>query len=313
MSKRCTSSGYDKRRRWIFTCVISLTIFTAIFFLASVPLIIKPPHIRAEERKTVQTLWENADYEKTFNIGEETLKNSPLDYDSLILRGFSAYQLSLSQITEASKQAYIDITIRDLRKALIVKSTDKDGFVFYVLGKAYYNKGANFADLAVKFLELSQGIQWEQGRAVDTPEWLGLAYATLHDYSSSADAFTEALSLQHPPSDLLLLAIAQSYKQLGNDMAVSYLKLCIDISKDYKAIIQARLLLGEIFENNDVQSAKEQYTEILNGVGENAEAHYRLGEIYARENDPIRARAEWRKAIRVDPTHSPSRERLAIR
>lgn len=290
---------------------IILIVFTALLFLASVSFIGKSPRIFIEEGVNAKTLWENADYKETFNISEETLKNSPLDYDSLILHGFSAYQLALSQITEADKQVYIDMSIRDLRKALIIKNTDKDGPIFYVLGKAYYCKGANFADLAVKFLELSKEAQWEQ--VVDMPEWLGLAYAALHDYPKSADAFTEALGLRQPPSDLLLLAIAQSYKQFDSDMAVSYLKLCVDTSKDYKAIIQARLLLGEIFESGDIQSAKEQYSEILTGIGENADAHYRLGEIYAKEDDPIRARSEWRKAIRVDPTHSPSRERLAIR
>lgn len=312
MSKRCVSSGYGFHRKRIF-CVILIVASTVLLFLGGVPFITKLPHTFIDERETIQALWKNAAYKETFNIGEEMLKNSPLDYDFLVLRGFSAYQLSLSQITETDKLAYIDMSIRDLRKALIVKSTDKDGFIFYVLGKAYYSKGANFADLAVKFLEQAKKARWEQDRADDMSEWLGLAYAALHNYPSSADAFTEALGLWQPPSDLLLLAIAQSYKQFDSDMAISYLKLCIDTSKDYKAVIQAHLLLGEIFENYDIQSAKEQYNEILVGIGENAEAHYRLGEIYAKENDPIRARAEWRKAINVDPTHNLSRERLAIR
>jgi tetratricopeptide (TPR) repeat protein len=290
-----------------------LTVSTAILFLAGVPFFAKLPRVFADEKKAIQTLWENAAYRETFNISEEMLKDSPLDYDFLVLRGFSAYQLSLSQITEADKQVYIDMSIRDLRKALVVKSTDKDGLIFYVLGKAYYCKGANFADLAVKFLEQSKKIQWEQDRAMDMSEWLGLAYAALHDYPSSADTFTEALNVRQPPSDLLLLAIAQSYMQFDSDMAVSYLKLCINTSKDYKAVVQARLLLGRIFEQGDIQAAKEQYTEILTSIGENAESRYRLGEIYAKENDLIRARAEWRKAINADPTHGPSRERLSIR
>jgi tetratricopeptide (TPR) repeat protein len=313
MSQRRASSAHGSNQERIIIFIILLIVSAAALLLASVPFIMKLPNVRVEERKNIQDLWENADYKETFNIGEETLKDSPLDYDSLILRGFSAYQLSLSQITEISRHLYIDMAIRDLRKALVIKNTDKDGLVFYVLGKAYYSKGANFADLAVKFLELSKETQWEQRITADTPEWLGLAYATIHNYQSSVDAFTEALSLRQPPSDLLLLAIAQSYKQFDSDMAVSYLKRCIDASKDYKVIVRARLLLGEIFENDNIQSAIEQYMEILTDTGENAEARYRLGEIYAKENDYIRARAEWRKAIGVDPTHGPSRERLAIR
>jgi Tfp pilus assembly protein PilF len=44
--------------------------------------------------------------------------------------------------------------------------------------------------------------------------------------------------------------------------------------------------------------------------GENAEAHFQLGELYAGGGDSTRARAEWRRAVRIDPAHGPARTRL---
>ena len=40
-----------------------------------------------------------------------------------------------------------------------------------------------------------------------------------------------------------------------------------------------------------------------------ADAHYYLGEIYSKMNDPIRARAEWRKALAIDGSHYGARLR----
>ncbi|MDR0497949.1 MAG: tetratricopeptide repeat protein [Treponema sp.] len=49
---------------------------------------------------------------------------------------------------------------------------------------------------------------------------------------------------------------------------------------------------------------------VLEENHENADAHYQLGELYAMEGDTTRARAEWRRALRLDPTHGPARGRL---
>jgi len=62
-------------------------------------------------------------------------------------------------------------------------------------------------------------------------------------------------------------------------------------------------------EAGEREKAEAQYLAIIQEGGENAEAHYQLGELYAA-TDPTRARAEWRRAVRLDPTHRGARSRL---
>jgi tetratricopeptide (TPR) repeat protein len=275
-------------------------------------------HIREKlvnGRITAQELWESGSYQDIFDISGKTLEETPLDYEALILRGFSAYQLVLAQVTVSDKSVYIEKSIQCLRKALIVKSTDMDGAIQYVLGKAYYSKGAEYADLAVQSLEFAK----QRGfSGDDMNEYLGIAYAALRDYRMSVAALTEALSSPRAKeylSDALLLSIANSYIALDDfNMAIAYLMRCLDISKDDNAKRLVRFKLGDIyFRQEDYSAAENQYTAILKDFGENAEAHYRLGEINVARNNQIQARAEWRKAVQVDPAHRSARSRLTLR
>jgi tetratricopeptide (TPR) repeat protein len=150
--------------------------------------------------------------------------------------------------------------------------------------------------------------------ARDIPEYLGLAYAASGDYRNSVASFSRAFSTGGEPSDSLLLSIARSYMAMEEyGMAIEYLRRCIEISPDSKSIIIARLLLAEIYRlTGEYKNAEEQYFSILSDSGENAEVHYQLGELYNRQGDTTRARAEWRLAYRQDPAHANARARLNI-
>jgi tetratricopeptide (TPR) repeat protein len=274
------------------------------------------------ERKELTRLWEEGSFEKAFELTRTRLESKPIDYFLLTLHGFSAYQLAVAQINSYDTQTYIDACIWSLRKALLCKEGPEDLRVHYVLGKAYYYKGEAYADMAVKFLEAARDGNYP---ASDLPEYLGLAYASIHDYRNSVAAFSLALDpngesqaedaevpQNQVPSDLLLLSIARSYLALEEaDTARAYLIRCVETSRDSNIMVAARLLLGEIYgKSGDVPGAEAQYLSILEEGGENAEAHFQLGELYATGGDPTRARAEWRRAVRIDPAHGPARIRL---
>jgi tetratricopeptide (TPR) repeat protein len=281
------------------------------------------------ERKELLRIWEDGAFEKAFTLSREELQTKPMDYFLLIFYGFAAYQLAVAQIASADTQFYIDECIWSLRKALLCKEGGGDLRIQYVLGKAYYYKGAGYADLAVRFLEAAQNGAYQ---ARDLPEYLGLSYAAKRDYRNSVAAFSLALAserdggpAQDPagfapefiqqdeyPSDLLLLSIARSYMALDEqDSAKAYLMRCVETSKDAETVVAARLLLGNIFEKTGyISLAEAQYLALLEEDGENAEAHYHLGELYAAGGDSTRARAEWRKAVRIDPAHRSARSRL---
>lgn len=264
------------------------------------------------ERRELQSLFESGAFETAFLQSREMLKERPLDFFLLTINGFAAYQLAISQINSFDTLSYINECIWSLRKAMLLREGAADGRIFYVLGKAYYHKGLAYADLAVKYLEKARAVNF---MAPDIPEYLGLAYAALLDFRGSVDAFALAMTEQgREPSDVLLLSIARSYIRLDElDSAKAHLIHCLEISRDSRTITAARLLLGNIlFQFGDISGAETELLRVIDENGENAEASYQLGVLYAFTGDITRARAEWRRALRVDPAHGPARSRLVL-
>jgi tetratricopeptide (TPR) repeat protein len=265
------------------------------------------------EKKELLRLWENGAYEEAYRISGEKLVRKPMDYFLLTLHGFSSYQLAVAQINSFDTLTYIDDAVWSLRKALLTRRGEGESRIYYVLGKAYYYKGPSYADLAVKYLEKAREASY---KARDIPEYLGLAYAAVHDYRNSVGAFTLALgspeeegNAEAYPSDLLLLSIARSYIELDErDTAKAYLLRCIETSKDSDMILSAKLLLGAVLAAaGDTEGAEALYLAVLDEDGDNAEAHFQLGELYALQGDTTRARARWRRAA---PVHALARARL---
>ncbi|GAB1482789.1 hypothetical protein MASR2M78_16050 [Treponema sp.] len=146
--------------------------------------------------------WNNASYDTVYKKSQDHLEKKPLSVFWLSLRGFSAYQLATAQINTQDVSRYIDDSIFSLRKALLIGSGNNEARLNYVLGKAYFQKGTDFADLAISSLEKARETGY---KANDLQEYLGLSYASLHEYRKSIVAFTQALG--DNPSDLLLLSV----------------------------------------------------------------------------------------------------------
>jgi tetratricopeptide (TPR) repeat protein len=296
---------------------ISVLVF--VFFLVSAAVLagIMLQNRMGGTGRQMIALWETGAYAEAYEFSRQELSAKPLDYLALTINGFSAYQLGIAQINSSDTLAYIDRCIWSLRKALLGKPSSSIGELYYVLGKAYYHKGPAFADLAVYFLEKAGALSF---RARDMSEFLGLSYASIQDYRSSVAAFTQALEppeTGNGPSDLLLISIARSYMELGKIQggtlapAKPYLLRCIETSRDSSVITTSRLLYaGILMEEENAGEAEIQYQLVLDETGGNAEAYYQLGEIYAVRGDTARARAEWRRAVRLDPVHKNARRRL---
>ena len=263
------------------------------------------------ERRELLRVWNEGNYEQVYEISKNSLSEKPVDYFLLTINGFSAYQMGISQINNQSTLGFINECIFSLRKAIMQRQAAKDGRLYYVLGKAYGYKGAEYADLAVKYLEIANNLSYD---AQDIPEYLGLAYAAYGDYRSSVEAFTRAFVPGKPASDNLLLSIARSYMAMDEyHMAFGYLQRCVETSADSRSVNMSRLMLAEIYRNSDdYDNAHMQYMKILEDAGENAEVRFQLGELYNLRGDVTRARSEWRMAYRQDPSHARARARLNI-
>jgi tetratricopeptide (TPR) repeat protein len=298
--------------RWV-------SVFVFVLFLSSAAVLagITLRNQAGKAAKEMLALWETGAYAEAFETSGQELSVRPLDCFALTINGFSAYQLGIAQINSSDTLAYIDRCVWSLRKALLSGRPSNIGELYYVLGKAYYHKGSAFADLAACFLEKAGDLGFQ---ARDMSEFLGLAYASMRDYRSSVAAFSRALEpaeAGNGPSDLLLISIARSYMALGRTgdgtlaPAKPYLLRCVETSRDSTAITTARLLYAEILmEEGNAGEAEAQYQLVLDETGGNAEAYYQLGELYAARGDSARARAEWRRAVRVDPVHKKARLRL---
>ena len=294
------------------TALKAILVFLAVIVVIGVPLFLLavPWYRKSAERKELLSVWNKRDYAAVYSMSKAALETKPMDYFMLTTCGFSAFQLGISQINSQDTLRYMDDCIFYLRKALLLKEAENDGQVSYVLGKAYYYKGDDYAEEAVKYLENARYLSYN---AADIPEFLGLAFSSLRDYRSSVEAFSQALSPERgEPSDLLLLSMARSYIALGEpDSARAYLLRCIEMSLDSKTSVTARLVLAEILAKaGNTQEAENQYLTILENYGNIAEAHYQLGELYSKRGDVVRARSEWRLALRADSTHKKASERL---
>ncbi|MDR0409733.1 MAG: tetratricopeptide repeat protein [Spirochaetaceae bacterium] len=285
--------------------------------ILSLALFVVSANRSVKKYKDLTRLWKNGEYKEVYDESGLRLEEKPLDFFLLSMRGYSAFQLAVAQINNQDMQMYGDESIAALRKALLQKSGERSGRVHYVLGKAYFLKGADYANQAIKYLEEAVSLSY---RAEDIPEYLGLAYAELGDYRKSVEAFSEALSpadkddTNEAPSDILLLAIARSYFEMGEaDSSRAYLIQCIDISKDFTVQASALLMLGKaLMKEGDIEGAEQQYLRVLREGGERADARYELGVLYAARGENTKARAEWRKVLRLDPAYTPAIARLTM-
>jgi tetratricopeptide (TPR) repeat protein len=238
-------------------------------------------------------------YDDVISATDAILAGDPLNPVALSYRGFASFYKSVSQNAAEERMPYLDQAVVSLRRARLA-GTPFPGETDYVLGKAYFNKGKYYYDLAISSIESSVAKGYVQK---DSYEYIGQAYSQLGDYQKAMDNFL--LALRDDPGDLLLLTIGQTYYQMKRTSdAVDYLLRTLNKTEDKDIEERTRFLLGGIYlDTGELFKAEEQFTAITKIDTGSADAHYDLGEVYAKMNDPVKARAEWRNALIIDPSH----------
>ncbi len=262
--------------------------------------------------KTIKEAWGQNDYKSVYEQGKIFLQDKPYNNTVLTYYGYACFYLAVSQIDTYQTQEYLDECIINLRLAIYEASKSLLPQIQYMLGKAYFYKNTittyYYADLAIKYLTLAK----ENGYyADDIAEYLGLSYASLGQTYESISAFTEALLVRE--SDFLLLSIAEQYYKAGETGAAQqYLFRIINNSSNDEIILKSRLLLGNIYiDLEDYKSAKEEFDIVLQKDENSADAHYGLGLIFEKEENLVSARAEWRKARKIQPNHAGALKKLS--
>ena len=267
-----------------------------------------------------QSKWEKYNYKDSseiykdiYEISSSILHKNPFNTTVLRYHGFASFFLSVSQSDVVDSLAYIDDSINSLRLALQNARFGSVSQIEYMLGKAYFYKDFQssyyyYADLAVKYLLLAKKHGY---KADDIPELLGLSYASLGMTMESISAFTEALLVRE--SDLLLLSIAEQYHNVAQDNAAEqYLFRISQECKDEQIILKSHLLMGNIYlEREQFDDAEKEFNFILEKNENSADAYYGLGVIYESRGEAAKARAEWRKALRIQNNHPLALKKMA--
>lgn len=273
--------------------VISLLIFILNFLLKD-----------AKEIKKIKSFWNEYDYESVYNTSKDFLQNDAFNNTALTYNGYSAFYLALSQLDSSLSQNYIDESINSLRLALHSARKNLKPQIAYMLGKAYFYKNSinsyYYSDLAIKYLTIAKKSGY---KAADISEYLGLSYASLGQTMDSIKEFTEALLYRD--SDFLLLSIAEQYNKAGlPNVSMQYLFRVIQNSQNEELVLKSRLLLGNIYlDDGKYADAKNEFDEILKLNKNSADAYYSLGLIYEKQGEMVKARAEWRKALKAQVNH----------
>lgn len=262
----------------------------------------------APARVDLASLWNSQRYTELIKAADDELNNNPMDGTALVFDGFSSFYAGITQVALDDKLQYIEKSISALRRALLLAHPPYVAQIHYVLGKAYYQKGQYFTDLAIKHLKIALDMGYKPD---DIYEYLGLSYNRLGLFKDGVDWFLKAVR-QNPTKDVLYLTIAQTYFQMGDSgQATQYVDRAISASSDDFLVQKAMFLLGDIYrKEGNLAAAEREYQKIVSSNPQSSDGHFYLGETYSAMGDRARARAEWREALRIDPNNEAAYNRL---
>jgi len=216
------------------------------------------------------------------------------------------------------------------RYAELVKKTDKEAKVNYMIGKAHYDQ-ENYGD-GIRFLELAQKEEPENG---EIPYLIGRSYADMFNYKLATPHYAKAIELT-PQRPEWIYELGMIYYAMGdNGNALKYLLLAGE--KGYKKTNDynynlgiAYLNLGNLDEGlkifNELLKKRPSDLNILNIVAEsyyfsgkyneameywdkmleydktNASALYMIGMCYQKKGEKEKGTMLCDKAIEMDPS-----------
>lgn len=260
-------------------------------------------------KESYSVLYANRNYLELIEKMDAELRNNPLQPEFLVYRGFSYYLLGEAEHDSSKRSVYFSLALTDLRKVPIVYSAnDLLGNVYFCIGKIYYYYGKGYYNQSIEYL--NRAIKCGNER-IDLLYVLGLVYSYIGEYEKANQILLRSQDLEK--NDLVLLSIGINYYRMGKmDDAIKYLQETAEVSTERKNKEKALFTLGTIcFEQSKYEKALYYYDKTIELNENNAEAYFQRGEIYyLYYRDNIKARAQWRKTIEIDPGHLKAGKRL---
>ncbi len=256
-------------------------------------------------------LWNESDYDAVLRTADSVLEDRPLDGEALTFGGFAEFYTGIEFVDQSARRERLSRSITLLRKALHVPRAPLEAERDYVLAKAYYHKGNEYVDLAVRYMERSLEGGYE---ASDSRTYLGLGYAQLGRFDASVEWFERAIE-SAPREDVNAVRIkaAESYVAVGDyESAIRTLREAVESLDDEFLILVARNELASVLIRDDqLDAAENLLRDTIERFNESADAYYYLGIVHDETERDVQARALWRTAIAIDPNHTGALQRLA--
>jgi len=308
---------YLKRRRRrgvILVAVAVASLAGAVFGIRALMLSLAERRALGQgrpDRAETLALWDAGEYASVAELAQKALAETPLDPFFLSMHGLSSFYLAMSELDAERKAEELSRSVFSLRKAVLDGDSDLEAKCRYILGKAYYHQGLDYAPEAISQLSAAADLGFTQ---VDTWEYLGLASKSLGDMQASAAYFEKAMAAS-PDSYELKAAAAAIYVEIGrSDEAEKLAREAMDKTQDAYLRERCAFLLADIYRGRArFDDALALYQSIKDGNPESADAWYYEGLVYQALGDQLKARAAWRKAVSIDPMHQEARKKLAER
>ena len=167
--------------------VVSVVVIVFVFVLPANTAEIGGNRSKPYSKAKILDAWKQGDKVSTLDMSRASLEIFPLDPFYLSFDGIAAYYASSEKPESDEKQGLLDESVFNLRKAIVsggklpVKAQ-----VEYVLGKAYFQKGLPWYDLAAKYLSASKDDGYE---GKDTEQYLGLSFCRNAESRKSSHTF----------------------------------------------------------------------------------------------------------------------------
>ena len=235
------------------------------------------------------------------------IEKHPFNFQALLMRGFSNFYLGDNQDSMEVKSSILKNAIADLRINLVLEPYRNNSDIFYILGKSYFGLGYYYSDLSYLYLLKAKNAGYQGS---DLLEYLGVVSSNLGNEKLAISYFEAAMKTEN--KDAIHLALVYSYLSLQEYInAQKHIDEILKSEKDPVITQKARFIKADILTRNEkTEEALAEYLTIIKSDPNSADGHYYVGEMHFLKSDLVKARAEWRAAVNIDPKHSGAINRL---
>lgn len=295
--------------RVVLLLIIILLLIAAIYSgINALNNNMKEKDMAIQIKSAYRKLYVEKNYLGLINKMDHELSDNPFDVEYLTYRGYSYFFLGEEENDLNRRKKFFRLSLGDLRKALAIGIPEKNrANIYFCIGKIYYYLGRAYYNQSIKYLNLSL---LDGNSRPDLLYILGLVYSNSGNYQAAVAVFERALTIEE--SDLVLLALGMNFHKKGDyRQAVNYLERAGKSSKEAKIIEKSLFTIAEIhFQEKEYSQALDYLNRVIEMNENNANAFFYRGEIYYLYNNVIKARAEWRKTLALDPSHIQAKTRL---